>query len=89
MEVELRLRHIPYEAQRPVLILYKDYIIAADRADLLVWTENHSAFFLVELKAVKGSIIKRNKEGQEVVDESVKRQAEVYIRYLRENEKLP
>jgi len=47
MEVELRLRGIPFEAQRPVTVTYKGEVVGSGKVDLLICGR-----LIVELKAV-------------------------------------
>jgi GxxExxY protein len=55
IEVELRMRNIPYECERIVPVRYKDHIISHMRMDLVI-----DGLAVVELKAVKSL-----KEGDE------------------------
>ena len=48
LSIELGLRHIPFERQKPVAVNYKGHEIGEGRVDLLVGNE-----LLVELKAVE------------------------------------
>jgi GxxExxY protein len=48
-EVEMRLRGISYEAEKPVQVIYKDHCIGVLFADLYVWREAEKV--LIEFKA--------------------------------------
>ena len=53
MELELRLRHIRFEAKRIVPIQYKGHMIGSCIPDLIVWQEDCSSALVVDLKATE------------------------------------
>lgn len=54
-KVEMRLRGINYETEKPVLVKYKGHIIGTLFADIYVWNDNEKV--LIEFKAGSGSFI--------------------------------
>jgi len=76
-EVEMRLRGINYEAEKPVQVMYKKHYVGVLYADIYVWHEDEKV--LIEFKAT-GSFAERAKNTPDKMKEIA--QVDHYFRQL-------